>query len=232
MRLGAPWACARCIARIPRLHPPCCRHCSRPLRGSSIARPPDATDTDTPELNCRFCRIRPPFQWATHVGTYEGTLRTHIQRLKFENYRVVAQTLGHLLAVQVMSRLDRNAPSAIVPVPLHANRLASRGFNQAALLAQAVTDHCGVPQVHALRRQLDTPSQARLSLRERQNNLRGAFLVAEPAAVRGRHVVLVDDVYTTGVTSREAAFTLLRAGAAAVGIACVAITVADADMLV
>lgn len=241
IRLGPPWACTRCIERLPLLQPPLCPTCSRPLRGQVGAAAPGATErrgtVQTPgtagkvPLACRFCRVPPPFRWAVHVGVYEGALQTHIQRLKFENHRLAARTLGYLLAGQVMSRISPEGNNVIVPVPLHARRLAARGYNQAALLAQAISEHCGVPIAHALWRQRETSPQARLSMRERRQNLRGAFRVTEPAAVRGRHVVLIDDVYTTGVTTREAALALLRAGAGVVGVACVAVTVADADML-
>lgn len=225
VRPGPPWACTACVDRLPRLQPPFCRYCSRPLRSTSPAKEGHA-------WVCRFCRVRPPFGWAVYVGTYEAALQVHIQRLKFENHRVIAQALGHLLALRVRPMLDRTVPTVVVPIPLHARRLWTRGFNQAALLAQAVSDHCGVPMKQPLRRRRDTLPQTGLSLRERQRNLQGAFEVVEPVAVAGRHVVLVDDVYTTGTTCREAAFALLRSGARSVGVACVAVRVAHADMIV
>ncbi len=225
MRPGPPWACKPCVARLPRLLPPLCRHCSRPLRSASPAK-------EAAAWVCRFCRVRPPFRWAVYAGAYEGALQVHIQRLKFENHRVIAKALGHLLALRVVPMLDRSVPTVVVPIPLHARRLWERGFNQAALLAQEVSDHCGVPMRQPLRRLRDTLPQTGLSLRERRHNLQGAFQVVDPAAVAGRHVVLVDDVYTTGTTCREAAFALLRSGAQSVGVACVAVRVANADMIV
>lgn len=226
VRPGPPWACERCIARLPKLHPPVCRWCSRPLR-SALGEAREAA-----AWVCRFCRERPPFRWAVYVGTYEGVLQVHIQRLKFENHRVVAKALGHLLALRVRPQIDRAVPTVVVPIPLHARRLAARGYNQAALLAQAVSDHCGLPMMQPLRRLRDTLPQSGLSLQERRRNVQGAFQVVDPAAVAGRHVVLIDDVYTTGITCREAAFALLRSGAQSVGVACVAVRVANADMMV
>jgi len=104
-------------------------------------------------------------------------------------------------------------PPLVVPVPLHPNRLAERGFNQAELLATAVASELGW-QLHnqLLIRQVDTVSQTRLNRSERLINLQGAFAVREPNRNVRQPIVLVDDVLTSGTTSEECTRVLQQAG--------------------
>jgi ComF family protein len=124
--------------------------------------------------------------------------------------------LGVLLARSVLERAVE-LPALLVPVPLHDARLRDRGFNQAAALARYAGRMLGIPCApRALRRVRDTPSQTALSEPERHRNVRGAFAVNGPKALRGlsvaRHVAVVDDVMTTGSTLAEIQSVLLAAG--------------------
>ena len=101
----------------------------------------------------------------------------------------------------------------LVPVSLHPARRAARGFDQALLLAEAVGFHWGIPVIAALERIRNHPPQARLDATGRRQNVRGAFRVMQGSLVRGRTVLLVDDVATTGSTLIEAAGALEEAGA-------------------
>ena len=139
--------------------------------------------------------------------------------LKFEGKTALARPLGDLLAEAGSAMLAVGAVDCLVPVPLHPSREAERGFNQSVLLANRVGRRWGVPvERRALRRRRPTLSQTDLDAERRRANVRGAFTLSRSAAVEGRHVLLIDDVFTTGATVAECARVLLEAGASAVGV--------------
>ncbi len=122
------------------------------------------------------------------------------------------------MATAAFERSSVRMPDVIVPVPLHTKRLLWRGFNQSTELARALGKALNRPvPVKGLTRIRHTPPQTRLGLKERQNNIRNAF-EADADTVRGKVVLVVDDVYTTGSTLNECAQTLLCAGAAGIDV--------------
>lgn len=128
---------------------------------------------------------------------YAGPLRQAIHRMKYRSQRRLAAPLGDLLA-EALRRQPQPA-DAIIPVPLHATRLAERGFNQSSELAARIARATGLPLVSGLERCRDTGHQAQLGRRERHDNIAAAFVwnVYTPPPAR---VLLVDDVLTTGAT--------------------------------
>jgi ComF family protein len=158
-------------------------------------------------------------------------MKSAIHAYKYGGLHPVAQPLGRMLA-QAIAALAPEAPSdlLVVPVPLHRSKLAARGFNQARQLALHALK--SLRKSHpawkltlastTLMRLRETSSQAGLSPRERRINVRGAFSVSTPAAVAARHILLVDDIFTTGATARAASQALLKAGAASVWVATLA----------
>jgi len=162
------------------------------------------------------------FDAAYSFGAYEGVLRELIHLFKYGRVRSLARPLGAQLAAAIPQdqRFD-----VVAPVPLHWRRRLARGFNQAALLAAAVARRYAVPVTRAVRRRRGTPSQAGLSNAQRRANVAGAFQVRRAERVRGRRVLLVDDVMTTGATASACAAALKRAGAAYVAV----LTLARAD---
>jgi ComF family protein len=173
----------------------------------------------------------PPFVRAVSYGLYQGRMRAAIHAFKYNRMHPAARRLGEMLA-QAMAQLVGEAPAEmlVVPVPLHRSKQAQRGFNQARLLAKMVLDP--LRRTHpewkltlassTLMRLRATESQAGLTVRQRRLNVRGAFTVSDPRAVADKHILLVDDIFTTGATARAAANALMRAGAASVWVATLA----------
>jgi ComF family protein len=148
---------------------------------------------------------------------YGGALARAITRFKYERRPDLARPLGDLLWTAVAPQAQALRGTLVVPVPLHAARLAERGYNQAALLANRVAWRLGAPaHATALSRVHDTPRQATLDRAARLRNVAQAFRVRRPADVAGRDVLLVDDVRTTGSTAGACIAALARAGVASV----------------
>ena len=191
-----------------------CRRCGRP-----VAMP------DAPCAVCRGGGLR-PFSRTLSLGVYREPLRSTLHQVKYAGRWHLAELLADRLvnAHDLQSWLGDG--DALVPVPLHARRQAARGFNQADVIARQIAKRCGVPVVSPVARVRDTPTQTELhALDQRAKNLRGAFAVTDAAAVRGRRLVVVDDVSTTGATLTSLGRTLRAAGAAT--LSAVVICVAD-----
>lgn len=182
---------------------------------SSLASPPHCAACDARIGNrvvfCAPCartiERAPPDANAPFL--YGGALARAIHRFKYEDATHLARPLGELLR---HARVPVVRPTVVVPVPLHPRRLAHRGFNQAALLGAAIADAWTLPMdVSALARVRDTSRQAELERAARLTNVDGAFRATRSMA--GHHVLLVDDVATTGATLRACAASLEGAGA-------------------
>lgn len=154
--------------------------------------------------------------------SYVRPLATVIHRLKYDGYFALARPLAEIL-VEAWPGWD-NLPDVIIPIPLHARRLKARGFNQSALLAHYLAQQLNIPvDEQSLQRIRHTMPQVGLNPDERHQNVTGAF-ASDSAKIRHLHIVLVDDVYTTGATMRAAASSLIESGAATVSAYCLART--------
>ena len=163
----------------------------------------------SPDLACGRCLARPPqFDASVALADYAAPVDGMIAALKFHARLDLGWAFGWLLA-QRMQNLDFDA---VVPVPLSPQRLRERGYNQAEEIARAISVQLRRPLLRdALVRQRHRPAQQELGLAQRRTNVRGAFAVGRPPAVR--RLLLVDDVLTTGSTLDDAATCLRRAGA-------------------
>ena len=188
---------------------------------------PNAKCCDESQI-CPACQEeRPSYQKAVAYGTYDGELRELIHLLKYEHVRSAASVLGGMLA-QAIAKLELTSPVVIVPVPLHASKRRQRGFNQAELISKAAMKRICLSNIglanDLLQRTRPTVSQTGLTRSQRRENIRGAFRVVHLNRIKGRRILLVDDVMTTGTTASECARVLLRAGAEAIWVATVART--------
>ena len=209
---------------------PVCDSCWKnlPLQSGSLCPCCGESLGATEEALCRRCRLAAPaFEKAVAHGIYSGTMRSLLHLLKYDGLQPIAGKLGAHIATQLAALADLPPSMMVVPVPLFAARQRRRGFNQAELLARAAVramrsqrpDWEGRLAGRVLRRQRATESQAGLSLFERRRNLRGAFFVSDPVAIKSKDVLLIDDIYTTGATARACAQVLRKAGAASVWVA-------------
>ncbi|MFZ0815010.1 MAG: ComF family protein [Candidatus Sulfotelmatobacter sp.] len=230
--------CGKALVKISRL--PVCQECldsMRPLGGGLCAICGErlfssyALSALESEPRCGLCRrIEPSFARAVAYGSYEGGLRELIHLLKYGGVRPAANVLGRMLAEAIAGlELDASDSIAVIPVPLYRARLRDREFNQAEIIARAAIKF--IPASSKLRlcpgilkRKRETASQTGLTRHQRRENVRGAFAVAQPEIIKGRPVLVVDDVYTTGATVSECARVLRRAGATKVWVATVART--------
>ncbi len=203
-RPGERVVCFSCLRKIEPRRASFCSLCGRFFDGASA-----------PHV-CRRClEARPLYSLHRSCGPYEGNLRELIILMKFRGFSVLAKDLAGLARSclgdqwRIWSGLE-----GLIPVPLHPRRLRSRGFNQAEALARDIGRAKGIPvRAKALARTRNTPAQTSLEALDRRRNLAGAFVVRRPAEVRGKTLLLVDDVYTTGSTIRECCRVLKRAGA-------------------
>ena len=174
----------------------------------------DAFPLDEQDL-CTVCRRSGvSFDAAYSYGSYEGSLRELVRLFKYSQVETLAKPFGRLMvrAIPSHQRFD-----AVVPMPMHWYRRWKRGFNQAELLAAPVARAYGLRVSHHLRRVRLGKVQAGLNATERRNNLLNAFRVRQADRIRGKRVLLIDDVLTTGATLHAAAGALKAAGAAYVG---------------
>ena len=197
---------------------PQCSSCQRPLPENL-----GEMETDASGLLCAPCMQQAP----VHDGIAAATAYTEASRkliLAFKHGGRIA--LAKMMAGLIAARLPVDAADAVlIPVPLHRFRIWRRGYNQAALLAQELARlERGELLVDGLKRIKATPSLGGLGRKERAKTLKGAIVVAKrrKAVIEGRHVILVDDVLTSGATSDACANVLKRAGAQSVTVACFA----------
>jgi len=163
------------------------------------------------------------FRQATAVGVYSGLLRDAVLRVKRSHQEPLTLALGRLLADQLRARPDWVDPDLVLPVPMHWTRRLLRGVNGPELLAEAVASELSLPSVTRLlscRRR--TKKQGTLLPAARRRNVRGAYGVARRGRLAAKHVLLVDDVLTTGATLDELTRVLQRAGAESVSAAVLA----------
>lgn len=196
---GSLW-CAACRATVKPVEPPWCEKCGAPNTSMRL---------------CSRCRAQPlQMDSIRSVALFQGPLREGIHRYKYQRLASLADPFGDML-IEYWCTHQLTA-DWLVPVPLHPSRERDRGYNQSNLLARRLAAGVGVPiSAAGLRRTRATAVQMELNAAQRKENVAGAFACDE-ARVRGKRVIVVDDVCTTGATLEACAAALLKAGAVSV----------------
>ena len=187
--------CDACTAELPRLTEARCPICALPTLAGSV---------------CGECLLQPPpFDHTVAAFSYNFPLDKLIQALKFHDRLVLVDYLADAIVARVDTR-----PDHLVALPLHPTRLRERGFNQSLLLARRISRRLDIPLLSdACERVRNTPPQSSLPWKERDKNMRHAFVCKPDIDVRGKHIAIVDDVMTTGASIGELARALKLAGA-------------------
>ena len=206
--VGDPALCAECWSKLSFIAPPFCARLGTPF----------AYDGGEGLLSMEAIANPPAYRRGRAAVRYDDIARTLVHALKYGDRLDLAPLMGRWMA-NAGRELFADA-DALVPVPLHWRRLWARRFNQSAALAATIAAESGVDVAHlALKRVKATPQQVGLSKAERAENVQGAFRVPpDSAEVKGRRLIVIDDVLTSGATADACARALLRAGAASVDV--------------
>ncbi len=215
------------------LFPNLCPGCNLPLRTSNFPICPTCTyhleRVDEQVAKASVCKLPGACNAFKHIFSLwyfdkAGTVQ-HIHRgLKYNNRPYYGSALGKLIGVTFLLPLHpRHHPELIIPIPLHRKRLLERGYNQSDVLAAGISRVAHLPYTTTvLRRPIYTKTQTGLDSLKRLQNVASAFRVAHPEKIKDRHILLVDDVLTTGATLFAAAQPLKDAGAREISVATLA----------
>ncbi|HBF43074.1 MAG TPA: amidophosphoribosyltransferase [Desulfobacteraceae bacterium] len=200
---SSPLFCRDCFSDFREITSPMCSVCGTPF----------VSQAGEDHL-CEDCLRKSPFYEIVRAPyLYEGALMTAIYQFKYNSKSFLGEFLGPLMAKFAGTWLEKSYDLLTVPVPLHPKRLRERGFNQSLLLARHVSLNLQTElDFLSLRRIRYTSPQTGLGKKERRKNVRGAFQLNRPELVKGKTVLLVDDVATTGNTLNECAIELKRSG--------------------
>ncbi|MBO5031641.1 MAG: ComF family protein [Lachnospiraceae bacterium] len=201
--VGEGSICSCCKAKPQYIQEPRCRRCGKQL-------------SDDAAFLCGDCmRRKHVFDYGYALYDYQS-MRKSIYRFKYKGRCEYAEFYAGDIAERLKDALELMGADSIVPVPVHASRLRSRGYNQSALIAAELSRLTGIPMYDRLvKRVKKTVPQKELNIQERQNNLKKAFHISSDV-VKLNKTILVDDIYTTGSTLDAVALELKRHGAEAV----------------
>jgi ComF family protein len=201
--------CPHCFSQIHFVQSPQCTCCGVPF-----------PDRDGEDHLCGECIMSEQFfSVARSLGKYNRVLLEAIHLFKYQGKVTLGKALGRLMTEHEYRNVTIRDYSIIIPVPLHKQRLKERGFNQSLILARELSTYFSIPlDFSLLKRTVHRKPQTMLKKKERLANVKGAFEVKSAANIKGKKILLVDDVYTTGSTVKECSRMLLRHEAAEVAV--------------
>ncbi len=216
------------------LFPTLCPGCDRRLIDRSIPVCPACTfklerveDSEARTSVCKLPQACDAFNYIFALWMFDkaGTVQNIHQSLKYKNRPVYGLALGKLMGTTFLQPLHpKNKPDVIVPIPLHRRRLLERGYNQSETLASGIASSTKIPlSTRQLVRSVHTKTQTGFDRTQRFANVRDAFALANTDGIQGSHVLLVDDVLTTGATLFAASIPLKKAGASHISVATLAL---------
>ena len=187
--------CKDCQKEITFNNKNICQHCGTQIECEGV---------------CPICQSsKKVYEIARAPFLYEGHIKNLIHSFKYDNAKFLFEPLAKYMIEEY--RKNNYKADLIVPIPLNKDRLKERGYNQAKLLAEEIGKQMNIPVCECLERIKATPSQVNLTFKERQKNVENAFRIKDKAYLRKR-ILLIDDVYTSGATIKEACNTLKGAG--------------------
>lgn len=218
-RLFYPHTCELCGTELNGREEVLCLHCSLALPRTGLHKH---------NINKVYQTFtgRVPVSRATAFTyfTKEGMMQHLLHRLKYKSRTAIADYLGKLFATDLLATGWLEGIDLLIPVPLHRRKAYHRGFNQSDLIAGGMSETAGLPVGKAiLSRVQDTESQTHKTRLERIDNVTEVFRVQKPEQIAGKHVLLIDDVLTTGATLEAAGLVLLEAGAGNLSMATLAL---------
>ncbi len=198
------WLCTTCFADLPQTH----YH----------------LHSNNPVAQKLYGKVPATYAMALYKFRTGSTVQYLIHHLKYGHQPGIGEMLGRIYGAQLIQRAWESPFDCIVPVPLHKDRLHQRGYNQSDYFAKGMSTLLDIPWYsQCIDRTKNTNTQTKKSKIERSQNLMEAFMVVDPQVINSKHVLLVDDVITTGATLEACALSLLSAGAKEISIATICV---------
>ncbi len=195
--------CSDCLKKISFVKSPVCMRCGRQISDDASELCDACMADDTADI---------AFEYGLCLMNYDELARRMMAQIKYHNKREYAIAMGRVLGVRYKDRIKDMKADCLVPIPVHKKRLATRGFNQATILAGAISEECHVPvREDIIKRVKETKAQKELGPTARLANLSKAFAVPENVSVP-KTIILVDDIYTTGSTIKACSLLLRDRG--------------------
>ncbi len=204
------YVCKRCKNNIKHIEPPFCERCGKPFSGSITVR-----------FICADCKIsKIYFDHARSAVEYEGIIKKAVHLYKYRSALWIEPMLADILITTVQKDLNPDEWDSIIPVPLHFVKYYERGFNQAERLSNFISKATKIPvNKKVLKRIKYTETQTTRDRTKRSENVKNAFAVKDKIGwLKGKKIILIDDVMTTGSTVNECSRMLRRAGVAKIDV--------------